>query len=345
VTIKKISKKDMVKLLADWGLDSTVLIPSRDEGVIEMAEWDGKDISFLEWYRNTVIPPKSSFLPPMEEMFTFQKNGNGYSIEVSAEQRKRIIFGIRPCDAKAIAILDKVFMDSCEDPYYVSKRKNTMLIGLGCNKPYDSCFCTSSGLSPTESADVDLMFTDIGDDFLIEEITDEGEELLATAGAVKKASQADVASLKKARAAVEGMVTRKVDTKNIIEKLQASFGDSDYWEKAADKCISCGVCTLLCPTCYCFDICDELTKKHGARYRGWDSCGFSIYTKMPMENPREEKWRRVRQKVCHKYEFFPMNYGVIACTGCGRCIRSCPVNWDITHVLGSVPVEQPIKNR
>ncbi|HEX7365032.1 MAG TPA: 4Fe-4S dicluster domain-containing protein [Dehalococcoidia bacterium] len=345
MTIKKISKKDMVELLLDWGREMTVLVPSRDKGVTEMTEWDGKDISFLGWYRNTVIPTKSSFLPPVEEMFTFQKNGNGYQIEVSPGQGKRVVFGVRPCDARAIAIMDKVFTDSHEDPYYVSKRKNTVLIGLGCTNPYDSCFCTSSGISPAESTDVDLMFTDIGDDFVIEEITEVGKELLATASIVKKASQADAVTMKKARAAVSGMVTRKVDTKNIVDKLQACFNDSDFWEKVAAKCVGCGVCTLLCPTCCCFDICDELFKKQGARYRTWDSCGFSSYTKMPMENPREEKWRRVRQKVCHKYEFFPMNSEVIACTGCGRCIRLCPVNWDITEVLASVPAEQPIKNK
>lgn len=86
MTIKKISKKDMVKLLADWCREMTVLVPSGDKGVTEMTEWDGKDIGFLEWYRNTVTPPKSNFLPPVEEMFTFQKNGDGYRIEVSPDQ-------------------------------------------------------------------------------------------------------------------------------------------------------------------------------------------------------------------------------------------------------------------
>jgi ferredoxin len=153
---------------------------------------------------------------------------------------------------------------------------------------------------------------------------------------VKEATKADEAKAEMVRAAVSGKVTRKVDTKDIGKKLQACFSDRDYWEKVAAKCISCGVCTLLCPTCFCFDICDEMVKGQGARYRGWDSCSFRLYTKMPMENPRKEKWRRVRQKVCHKYEFHPMNFGVVACTGCGRCIRLCPVNWDITQTLSSL---------
>jgi sulfhydrogenase subunit beta (sulfur reductase) len=343
VTIKKIGKKDIGKLLEGWSRELTVFVPSKDKGVAEMAKWDGKDTGFLEWYKNTIIPAKSSFLPPMEEMFSFHKNNDGYHLELSPDQQKRIVFGIRPCDARAMAIIDRVFTDSYEDPYYVSKRKNTVLVGLSCTNPYDSCFCTSLAVKPTESPDVDLMFIDIGDEFLVEEITDKGKELLTSASMVKKTTKADDAKLKTIRAAVSGKVTRRVDTKDITKKLQACFSDKAYWEKVAAKCVSCGVCTLLCPTCYCFDICDESSKKQGTRYRRWDSCGFSIYTRMPVENPREEKWRRVRQKVCHKYEFYPMNSDVIACTGCGRCIRLCPVNWDITQVLAGVPSQQPAK--
>lgn len=337
MTTKKISKKDIGKLLDIWNQWFSVLVPSKEENVAKMVKWDGKDVSFLAWYRNTVVPSKANFLPPMEIMFSFQKNRDGYHIEVPQDEQKQLIFGIRPCDARGIAMIDKVFTETYEDRYYLSKRKNTVLVGLSCTNPYDSCFCTSLDVKPAESADVDLMFTDIGDEFLIEEITDRGKELLATTSVVKKATKADEARAKTVKTAVYDMVIRKVDTKDIAKKLQSCFSDKDYWEKVAAKCISCGVCTFLCPTCFCFDICDELVKKQGARYRGWDSCSFRLYTKMPMENPREEKWRRVRQKVCHKYEFYPMNFDVTACTGCGRCIRLCPVNWDITQILSSLP--------
>lgn len=336
-TKKKISKKDIGKLLSLWSQSFSVLVPSKEGDVAKMVRWDGKDISFLVWYRNTVVPPKASFLPPLEKMFSFAQNRDGYHVEMPQDEQKRLIFGIRPCDARGITMIDKVFVETYEDPYYLSKRKNTILIGLSCTNPYDSCFCTSLGVKPTESANVDLMFTDIGDEFLIEEVTDKGKELLAAASVVKEATKADEDRAKTVEAAVSGKVRRKVDIKDIGGKLQACFSDRDYWEKVAAKCISCGVCTFLCPTCFCFDICDELVKKEGARYRGWDSCSFRLYTKMPMENPREEKWRRVRQKVCHKYQFYPMNFDVTACTGCGRCIRLCPVNWDITQILSSLP--------
>jgi len=236
-----------------------------------------------------------------------------------------------------MAILDKTFKDTCEDPYYLPKRNNTVLIGLGCTSPYDSCFCTSMGVAPGESSDVDLMLTDIGDEFLIEEVTDKGKELMAKASGVEEVTQADEARAKEAKEASYHKVTRKINTEDTKEKLLSCIDNQDYWKKVAAKCISCGICTLLCPTCYCFDINDELVKQQGTRFRSWDSCGFPIYTKMPMENPREEKWRRVRQKVCHKFEFYPMSFGTIACTGCGRCIRLCPVNWDITQTLDKLP--------
>jgi len=159
------------------------------------------------------------------------------------------------------------------------------------------------------------------------------------AGGIKGATQADEARAKEAKETAYNKVTRKIDTEGIKEKLLPAFDNQGYWEKIAAKCISCGICTFLCPTCYCFDINDELVRDHGARFRNWDSCAFPIYTKMPMENPREEKWQRVRQKVCHKYEFYPMLFDVTACTGCGRCIRLCPVSWDITQTLDSLPAK------
>jgi len=337
---KKISKKDIAQLLKAWSQQFAVLAPSRKRGVAEMAEWDGKDVSFLDWYRNTVVPPKASFLPPMEEMFRFQKDKDNYKIEPPSQNgQKQLIFGIRPCDARAMAILDMTFEDAYQDPYYLSKRKNTVLVGLGCANPCQSCFCTSMGINPSESADVDLMLTDIGDQFFVEEVTARGKELTAKTSGLKTATRDDEAKAKKAKESAYDKVTRKLDTEGIKDKLLASFDDEEFWKQTAAKCVSCGICTLLCPTCYCFDINDELVKDEGARFRSWDSCGFSLYTKMPMENPRKEKWRRVRQKVCHKYQFYPMTFDIIACTGCGRCIRLCPVNWDITKVLESVPAK------
>ncbi|MGD9116349.1 MAG: 4Fe-4S dicluster domain-containing protein [Dehalococcoidia bacterium] len=337
---KKVSKQDIAPLLKEWSQQFSVLAPSKAGGVAEMAAWDGQDTSFLDWYRNTVIPPKASFFPPMEEMFRFRKGEEGFNIEpIARDGQKQLLFGIRPCDARAMAILDMTFEDAYIDPYYIEKRKNAVLVGMGCTNPCQSCFCTSMGTSPTDSTNVDIMLVDIGDAFLVEEVTDKGKELVAKTKGLKEAAKGDEAAAEKSRETSYNNVVRKLDTTDIKDRLLDSFEDEAFWEKTAAKCISCGICTLLCPTCFCFDINDEMVKDEGARFRSWDSCGFSLYTKMPMENPRKDKWRRVRQKVCHKYEFYPMTFDTIACTGCGRCIRLCPVNWDITKVIESVPAK------
>ncbi len=334
---KKINKRDIAKLPNEWCREFSVLVPSRESGTVAMTRWDGKDIGFLDWYRNTVVPPRDSFLPLIEEMFSFYKDKDGYNIELPPpKEQKQLIFGIRPCDARALAILDMTFNDGYQDPYYLGRRQNTVLVGIGCTKAYDSCFCTSLGNSPTDTTGVDLMLTDIGEDFLVEAITDAGKELLTTSS-LSKATEADQARAKVSEETARQKVTRNIDIRDIAQKLRASFEDQDFWQKVAAKCISCGICTLLCPTCYCFDINDEMSKAQGVRCRSLDSCSFPIYTRMPMENPRTEKWRRVRNKVCHKYEFYPMLFDAIACTGCGRCIRLCPVNWDIIQIIESVP--------
>ena len=336
---KKINKKNIAKLLSDWCQEFSVLTPSRESGTAAMAEWDGNDVSFLNWYRNTVIPPRDSFLPFVEEMFAFYKDKDGYKIDLpSPKGQKQLIFGVRSCDAKALNILDMTFNDGYEDTYYRDRRRNTVLVGLVCAKAYDSCFCTSLGSGPADTTGVDLMLTDIGEDFLVEAITDVGKELLIT-GSLSPATEADQARAKASKETAFKKVIRNIDTADIDKKLLASFDDQDFWQKIAAKCISCGICTLLCPTCYCFDINDEMLKERGSRLRCLDSCSFSMYTRMSAENPRAEKWRRVRNKVCHKFEFYPMLFNIIACTGCGRCIRLCPVNWDITQVLSSVPAK------
>ena len=338
--MKKIKKQNIANLLSQWQKEFNVFVPSRESGVAEMVVWDGKDTTFLDWYRNTVISPKVTFQPNMEKMFDFRKDAEGYHLEPPApEKQKQLIFGIRPCDARALSIIDLIFKDTYEDTYYLNRRKNTLLVGMSCVNPYDSCFCTSLGFGPAATTDVDLMLTDIGDEFLIEGVTDQGKELMARTEGLAAATQADETRAAEVKATASQKVIRKIDTREIEKNFPASFENDKLWEKLAAKCVSCGVCTFLCPTCYCFDINDETTRGNGARFRNWDCCSFPLYTQMPMENPRDEKWRRVRQKVHHKYTFYPRLFNVIACTGCGRCIRMCPVNWDITQTLTRASAE------
>jgi hypothetical protein len=335
---KKLRKQDLGKLLGEWAQNYAILVPSRENGVSGMAAWDGKDVSFLDWYRNTVRPVKDVFLPAVEAMFRFHRDQDGYHLEPSApDGQKKLIFGIRPCDASALSLLDRVFSEGYPDPYYLERRRNTLLVGLVCTEPYDSCFCTSVGGGPSDARNVDVLLTDLGKEFFVEAITEAGQELVASSSSLQQTTQAEEDQAKQVKESAQEKLSRHVNVDAVKDRLLSHFEDQDLWEQVSRKCLSCAVCTFLCPTCHCFDISEERTGKQGTRYRSWDSCAFPMYTRMPMENPRSEKWKRVRQRISHKFEYFPINFGVLGCVGCGRCVRQCPVNLDICATLEQLP--------
>ena len=126
----------------------------------------------------------------------------------------------------------------------------------------------------------------------------------------------------------------EIQDSEIAGKLSRLFEDKDFWEKTAEACIGCGICTFVCPTCYCFDISDETLFNEGMRKRFWDACMFTDFTlEASGHNPRPKIFQRYRQKVCHKYAYHVGKYGCISCVGCGRCTRACPVNIDIFSVI------------
>ncbi len=221
---KKVNKKDTGKLLEQWAKEYSVYVPTAEKDSTEMKKWDGKDTSFLDWYRNTRIPPKSVLFPIIEEMFHYAKDKEGYHIETPASvTEKKLIFGIRPCDAAALTLLDSAFKEGYEDPYYLERRKNTLLVGLTCTKPYDTCFCTSLDSGPAEKQNVDILMTDTGDEYLIEAVSDKGKELLAKTAGLAEATEADIAKAKAAVEAAYKKVTRQVKTKEVVKKLQDRF--------------------------------------------------------------------------------------------------------------------------
>lgn len=334
---KKIKKEQLKTLFSELSKDYSLLVPSKSKGYVGFDSWDGNSADFTEWYRNTTIPPKALFFPPVEEMFRFCKGEEGYEVkELFPDEGSQIVFGIRPCDARALRIIDILFADTYRDPYYLTRRENALLIGLGCNEPCGTCFCTSLDLSPGESQDVDLLCVDIGDELLIETVSEKGKDLLSKISGVSDASGEEESRAKELRESAKERIARQINTSGLQEKMRSNFENRGYWEGISRKCMSCGICTYVCPTCHCFDINDENKKKDGKRVRNWDSCKFPLFTRMPMENPRHEKWRRIRQRYHHKFEYYWMNFETIACTGCGRCIRECPVNIDVTEVIGGI---------
>ncbi len=333
----KLKRDKLANFLRKFSPNFSLFTPSRSEGATAYNPWDGEDLDFLNWYRNTLRPPKALFFPSFEEMFRFQKEGGEYKLTFPPSHEKSfLLLGVRPCDARALKILDLLFEKDYPDPYWLPRREKAIIIGLGCKRPCETCFCPSFGIDPTDSQDVDLMANEVGDNFLIKEVSPKGKELLSQTDFLEPSSPSEEKGLEEEREGIRKRVKRRIEIEGLPERMREGFGDEALWERISRKCLSCGICTYLCPTCYCFDINDDIKRTEGVRIRSWDSCQFPIFTKMPVENPRKEKWRRFRQRYYHKFEYFWLNFGVIACSGCGRCIRHCPVNVDVTQIMGSL---------
>lgn len=287
-----------------------------------------------EGYSNTTVPPKELMFPETETLFRYRLGQPDIDASPPDTGKKRAVMGIRPCDAQALSIIDRVFGWDFQDPYYQNRRENTTLVGLACDDPCANCFCPSLGGGPANEEYLDAIMYDLGEVFYLKTITEKGEELAgALSGVLEDAGEAEKKAAGEQVEAALSKIERSIETGGIPEKLPSLYGHP-FWEQFSDRCLGCGICTFLCPTCHCFDIQDELEHFDGRRARVWDTCMFEEYSLHASgHNPRPTRKERTRNRISHKYSYFPENFDVIACVGCGRCINYCPVNIDILDIL------------
>lgn len=278
------------------------------------------------------VSPKAQFVPQTETLFVFQGSGPTLALMPAAsDAAPTIVFGVRPCDARALGRLDDVFLARKErDAHYERRRRATMLVGLACATPSWGCFCTSVGGSPAGTEGLDLLLTDLGDRYHIAVLTPAGRDLASTAQA--EAAGADDA--KAARAQHAETAAQMPAGFELEAALRNVRWEAPLWAQVSRRCLACGVCNYLCPACHCFDIQDDVTPDGGVRFRCWDTCQFNEFTRMGAgHNPRPTQTERVRQRVSHKFKYLVEEFGTAGCTGCGRCVERCPVNIDIRTIL------------
>ncbi len=288
--------------------------------------------SQIAWdYIRPDLPLKEAFFPPTERLFKMQSNGKQLRLVESLPDEEQIIFGVRPCDALGVQMLDELFLeDSPPDPYYAQRRQQATLIGLACSQFGADCFCTQVGGAPDDPRGSDLMLKEVNDGYLLQVLTEKGQRLYEK---MPRMSEYFGESPERPRGA-----PLFIGDPEAID-WEAHFED-EYWMEMSERCLGCRICAYVCPTCRCFDVRDEpIPGEPGAfeRLRSWDSCARENYRQIAGgHNPRLLKGERLRNRFYCKFLYYPQQYHTsmaVACTGCGRCIEACPVNIDITEIL------------
>jgi sulfhydrogenase subunit beta (sulfur reductase) len=285
-------------------------------------------------YTCTILPPKKLLLPQYDVLLNFDTNGNKAE-EPKYTQKKQVIFGVHSCDMNGIMRLDYAMTAGQVEPNYLARRKNTTIVGISC-KPDKKCFCTSVNCyEPTKGFDVYLTYMKDQNSYVAQSYTSEGEAMLKKATGAKFDDNAKVA---KAHDDIKcALNNRKInrDVASLPMFLEANQ-KSDYWQTVADRCVSCGNCTQVCPTCYCFEVKDNnhFAKTTGERVRTWDSCQTTDFTKVAGgEVFREKSKNRLRHRFHRKFNYMMNEYGGPFCVGCGRCCRACKADIDVVDVI------------
>ncbi len=281
---------------------------------------------------------KKIFYPSLHKIWSARKSGHSFEIQSpgEADNPRIALLGVRPCELKALAIHDQILSHGTyDDPYYRRLRANAFIIAVNCARPGGNCFCASMDTGPEAKSGFDLALTEVFADghhsFVIEVGSEKGKALLDTVPA-QPATDADQTAARHVIDQAVSSMGKHLKTAGLKDRLNTRF-DSKHWEKVAERCLSCGNCTMVCPTCFCVNVIDstDLAGQQADRERCWDSC-FSVgFSYIHGGAVRASEQSRYRQWLMHKLAYWQDQFGVPGCVGCGRCITWCPVGIDITE--------------
>jgi ferredoxin len=300
---------------------------------------DGDQVRLKVWtpgavIRTDVVPVNSAkdfLFPPSEIIGRYDIEGNDFKAQdVRPDDTKTVILAAKPCDAAALAVLDAVFNWDYRDEFYNARRAAATIVTAVCTAADGQCFCTSVGGRPDNTAGADAILRPAagGDKFILEPLSDKGKALVAAAG--------DALADGDAKADPPASVPKRFDSEAVKAWLAGNF-ESDLWTGLSLACMGCGACAYCCPTCHCFDVQDESTRRASVRRRNWDSCGFALFTAHAGgHNPRPNQAARWRNRVMHKFSYIPERFHLLGCTGCGRCGRLCGACMAISDVCREI---------
>ncbi len=290
-------------------------------------------------YNITILPPKVALQPPQERIAQITLTGDPH-VEPVSEAGPTVILGAHTCDLHAIRLLDRAFTADYPDAHYLERREQTLIVSIECLQPCDEhAFCKDMG-TLTADEGYDLHLTDIGDAYTIHIGTKAGERLLKEYSDARPATDEDVRRLNQALSSKWPRFTHRLnfDAASLPAMLATAY-DHPIWAELGERCLSCGSCTNVCPTCYCFNMLDSISldQKEAVRLRRWDSCQLDEFARVAGgENFREARAARQRHRFFRKGKWLRERFDVSGCVGCGRCIRTCLVHIDIVEVFNSI---------
>jgi len=336
MTLLTIDKKNWAEGLAAAADSYRLFGPVKEEDCHQFKPLEKGQAPDLDMV-NTRLSPKALLFPQSEVMLEYSldetRDDHHIMKEAAKDTSPRAVVGIRPCDAKAVQLVKLNFdTPDVKDPYWLGAFEATTFVGVACDAPLSTCFCTSCGCGPYNEEGLDILAMAKGDGYLAKILTDKGQAFADAAGWTTKSD--DTAAFEAGQSAAEKRIVSSVPTDKLADTDLLALHGAPFWDDLAFACLNCGTCTFTCPTCWCFDIQDEVHGTSGVRMKNWDSCMFPIFTVHTTgHNPRDTKTQRVRQRFMHKLKYFVDKYQAgVMCVGCGRCVRQCPVNIDIRRV-------------
>jgi sulfhydrogenase subunit beta (sulfur reductase) len=327
-TRKLIRKQSLVKFYNQLTGTRRVYAPviSADK-TIEYKYNPGFNEVTFDHIRST-LSVKNIVFPKVENLFFFS-NGKTESTITDVDLNKIpevVLWGSHPCDNAAFDSLRSIFEWDTKDEFFSERLKKLTVIGLACHNSDEYCFCTSVGLAPDSGKGSDILLSRLKrGDYQAEILTEKGKNIVNSfQDLFESSSNEDIL--------ITG-VRQKFDHEKVTTRLTGAF-ENPFWVENSLRCIGCGACTYVCPTCACFDIQDETRGSNGKRYRSWDSCGFGLFTLHTSgHNPRSVQSQRWRQRIMHKFSYMPDRNKSLGCVGCGRCSSACPVDMNIAEQL------------
>ncbi len=332
--MRKCSINALDDVFAKIAENSSLYLPVDGESGAEYKKWQ-QGVK-LSQSLNTNRSAKDFFFPQTENLMQFKVEGKQIEvIDTREENENFVIFGVKACDVRSFDILDSVFLSDPVDTYYANRRSHGTIVSMACTRPAETCFCSAFGIDAADPKGDVSCWIENGEIYFCAN-TEKGENFVKTIEDLTVSCDESAVQAQKEKTAeiMKRIPLAGLKTEGFGKDKTSKFFDSPEWAELSRACLGCGTCTFVCPTCQCYDIRDFDTGHGVIRYRCWDSCMYSEFTRMAHGNNRISQLERFRQRFMHKLVYYPTNNdGVFGCVGCGRCLSKCPISMNIVKVM------------